>query len=468
MDENIQRQPNPRRRRKTKMEIFKEAYLPTIILGVAAVLILVFIIGAVSRNQSQKKPPVMEDVPSTSESTPSELELEVQKLLEDAQLLALDYDFQGAVDLLNTFSGDKASFPALTAKINEYTQQASQMVAWSDPSQIVNLSFHGLIADTKAFTNEQYGKSYNRNFVTIGEFRSILEDLYENGYVLVNLDQITLHVTPPGGGAAEIWPVTLYLPLGKKPLLLTQTNLSYYTYMIDGNGDGEADKDGAGFASRMVVDASGNITCEMVNSSGQTVTGDYDLVPILESFIAEHPDFSYKGARAILAPSGYDGIFGYRINASVKTNKGEDYYKAQVDGATKLVAALREKGYQLACYTYNNNAYGKVAAGEIQADLNLWKQEITPVLGETNILVFAQNSDIGTYSGSKFNVLHNAGFRYYLGFAQGRTGGQIGSDFIVQNRLLVTGSQMAHAPSQFTGMFDAAAILDAQRGTVPK
>lgn len=467
MDENTQRQPNPRRRRKTKMEIFKEAYLPTIILGVAVVLILVFIIGSVSRNRAQKKPPVQQEIPSTSESIPSQLELEVQQLLLDAEALALNYDFQGAVDLLNGFQGDKSAFPELSAKINEYTQQASQMVAWSDPSQIVNLSFHGLIEDTKAFSNEQYGKSYNRNFVTTAEFRQILDDLYENGYVLIDLDDITTCETDASGNTA-CNAKTLYLPLGKKPLLLTQTNVNYYTYMVDGNGDGEPDKDGAGFASRMIVDENGNITCQMVNSSGQTVTGEYDLVPILESFIAKHPDFSYKGARAILAVSGYDGIFGYRTNASVKTSKGEDYYNAQVSGASELVAALKEKGYKLACYTYGNNAYGKVAAAEIKADLNNWKAEVTPILGDTNILVFAQNSDIDTYSGSKFNVLQNAGFRYYLGFAENRSGGQIGSNYIVHDRLLVTGSQMAHSPSMFTNMFDASSILDSQRGSVPK
>lgn len=466
MDENTQRQPNPRRRRKTKMEIFKEAYLPTIILGVAAVLILVFIIGSVSRNNAKKKPPVLEEIPSTSESVPSQLELEVQQLLAEAQILALDYNFKGAADLLNGFHGDKSAFPELTAKINEYTQQASQMVAWSDPAQILNLSFHSLIADNKAFSDQQYGKSYNRNFITVAEFRKILADLYENGYVLVDLDDITTCQTDTTGTTCSA--KTLYLPLGKKPMLLTQTNLNYYTYMIDGDGDGEPDKDGAGFASRLVVDENGNITCEMVNSSGQTVTGEYDLIPILEAFIAEHPDFSYKGARAILAVSGYDGIFGYRTTNAAKTSKGLDYYNAQVEGATELVAALKDKGYRLACYTYGNTAYGKVAAGEIQMDLNNWNAEVTPILGATDILVFAQNSDIGAYSGSKFNVLHNAGFRYYFGFADNRTGGEIGANYIAQDRLLVTGSQIANAPGLFTGLFDAAAILDPQRGSVPK
>lgn len=52
MDEQVMnevQQPKPRRRRKTKMEIIKESYLPYIFLMAAAVLIVIFIIGALVR-----------------------------------------------------------------------------------------------------------------------------------------------------------------------------------------------------------------------------------------------------------------------------------------------------------------------------------------------------------------------------------------------------------------------------------
>ena len=254
--------------------------------------------------------------------------------------------------------------------------------------------------------------------------------------------------------------------MGKKPLVLVQTNANYYTYMVDGDGDGKADKDGAGFASRMVVDGNGNITCEMVDAAGNTVTGAYDLVPILEQFIDAHPDFSYKGARAILAPSGYDGIFGYRTDAATKTEKGESYFNEQVEGAKALVTALKNKGYEMACYTYGNVEYGTIGASEIQADLRSWTAEVTPVLGQTNILVYAKDSEITEYSGSKFNVLQNAGFRYYLGFTTGTSGGTLGKDYILQKRLCVTGSNMANT-NIYSSLFDAASILDTTRGNVP-
>lgn len=466
MDENTRRPEKPRRRRKTKWEVIKEAYLPTIILIVTVIFIIVFIAGSLSRRADSGETTPSNAVPSDTGPSIDVNAEKVQYLLSEAAALAADYDYQGAINVLSTFSGNMDSYPELSEKLEEYQLAAANLVTW-EPSQIAALSFHTLIADpARAFVNQDYGTAYNRNFVTTGEFSKILQQLYDNGYILVSLSDYT-SCTEGDDGHVVCQAKPLQLPLGKKPLLLVQTNVNYYTYMVDSDGDGLADKDGAGFASKLMVDSSGSITCEMVDSSGSTVTGNYDLVPILNDFIASHPDFSYRGAKAILAPSGYDGIFGYRTDPNTKTEKGDDYYNEQVAGAKALVEALRADGYELACYTYGNNPYGKDSAAEIQADLRSWTSEVTPILGATDILVFAQNSELEDYSGSKFNVLQNAGFRYYLGFATGSSGGEIGSNYIMQKRLTVSGSQIAHT-NLFSNFFDAAVILDPQRGDVPK
>ena len=459
MEETTPRPRNPRRRRKTKWEIIKEAYLPTVILIVTLILIAIFIAGSLARRSDKQ-----ETTPSETSSavpTADPYEDEVRMLLAQANTLAADYDYKGAVDLIDTFRGDIASYPQLSAKRDEYLTADANMVSW-DSTQIKTLSFHTLIADpARAFSNAAYGAAYKKNFVTTGEFKEILQQLYDNGYILVSLDDFSYAADPGEEADGDICSAKgLRLPIGKQPLLLVQTNANYYTYMIDGNGDGLADKDGAGFASRMMVGADGKIICEMVDAEGNTVQGEFDLVPILNDFIEGHPDFSYRGAKAILAPSGYDGIFGYRINAATKASMGEDYYNQQVAGATGLVAALRADGYELACYTYANSAYGVISASEIQNDLRSWASEITPVFGPTNILVFAQNSQIEEFTGSKFNVLYNAGFRYFLGFDTTAT---IADNYILQSRLLVTGSQMLENPTVYGTFFSTGSILDPLR-----
>lgn len=470
MDEHINeapRMPRSRRRKRSKMQIFKESYLPVIIAGLALVMILVFIIGSISRG-SDKRKAEKEASASVSESLANEakrLDDQAQQLLQQADLLASGYDFEGAIAALDSFEGDMSKYPALNTKRAEYVAALDTMVAWSDPAAIPNLAFNLLVADpVRAYADEDYGSAYRSNFVTIREFSQILQQLYDNGYVLVSLEDFTTCTTGADGHTVcEAKP--LLLPVGKKPLLLVQTNVNYYTYMVDGDRDGEADKDGAGFASRLTVGTDGKVTSLMVDAAGNTVTGNYDLVPILNSFIERHPDFSYRGARAILAVSGYDGIFGYRTDAATKAEKGAEYHAGQVAGASAVVDALRAEGYELACYTYGNSSYGTVGAAEIQTELRSWAAEVTPILGQTNILVYAQNSELEDYSGSKFNVLQNAGLRYYLGF--GSTGGTVGSDYILLKRLTVTGSQMAHT-NQFDNFFDAGTVLEPQRGEVPQ
>ena len=326
-----------------------------------------------------------------------------------------------------------------------------------------------LIADpARAFADQQYGGKYNRNFVTIPEFNKILEQLYINGYVLVDFDSFTDNSSGLNG-YESISAKTIYLPEGKKPFMLTETMVNYFTYMTDSNSDGVADAGGDGFASKLVVDGSGNVKAEYIDADGKTHVGDYDLVPILETFIKTHPDFVYRGARATLAVCGYDGIFGYRINTSVIQNKGNDYYNEQVAGATQVVNALKNLGYTMACYTFDNVAYGQKNANQISEDLKNWTNQITPVLGDVNVLVYAQTSDINDYSGNKYTVLHNAGFRYFVGNANVASA-SVSSDYVHQKRLMVTGENMAWNSTSFADIFDCNVVLDLQTrgGQVPK
>ena len=468
------RQGNPRRRRRTKAQIIKEAYLPVIIAGVALVLMIIFIVGSITRGvqKAQLKKEASIAASAAQQAEERRLAEESAQLLTQAQQLVTGYDYDGAIELLNSFSGNPNNFPELTAKKAEYMEAKNHLVPWEDPTQVVNLSFQVLIADpARAFADSTYGTSYNRNFVTVDEFSSILMQLYDNDYVLVDLeDFVTLQMNDDGTTSYAAKP--LYLPEGKKPLVLTQTQVNYYTYMVDSDGDRLPDGKAAGFANRLVLDANGKLTCQMVNAEGVTVLGDYDLVPILNRFLETHPDFSYQGAKAILAVTGYDGLFGYRTNPGALDTFGEDQYNQDVNDAIAIIKALRADGYRLACYTYDNIAYGSSGVSEIQADISNWSKEVTPLLGGTDILVFARESDIAgsqeLYAGEKYNILANAGFRYYLGFrTDGTPWSMLTNDYMRQGRLMVSGSTMAHHADWFQGIFDADTVLDSARGSVP-
>lgn len=130
------------------------------------------------------------------------------------------------------------------------------------------------------------------------------------------------------------------LPEGKKPIVMSQDDVCYYPYM-----------DGDGFASKIIIGEDGRPSCEMKMEDGTVSVGSYDLVPILNDFIDEHPDFSYKGAKAIIALTGYEGIFGYRTASSYSESPD---YERERELAAKVAQCLRDDGWELASHSWGH------------------------------------------------------------------------------------------------------------------
>ena len=462
---------NPRRRRrKTKGQIFKEVYLPPILVCVSLILVLTFVIGSLSnvidRRRIEKQNQQSQLDASLSQA--EQLEAQSQEIVAEAERLAAGYDYDKAIEKLESV-GDLTQHPDIASKRAEYETAKSALVEYKDPTLIPNLSVHVLIEDmTRAKADTEFGGSYNKNFVTTGEFSKILNQLYNNGYVLVDFNSFVSAQTDLEGNE-KFMVKSIMLPEGKKPVMLTETMVNYFAYMVDGDGDGKADAKGDGFANKLVVDANGDIKAEYIDAAGQTLTGNYDFVPILEDFISQHPDFCYQGARAILAVTGHEGVFGYRCNTAYISSVSQQYYDEQVAGAKTITNALRDKGYTIACYTYKNDAYGKLSAAQIQADLQSWASQVVNVIGQVDTFVFATQSRL-TDDGdgnAAFRAMYTSGFRYFISNDQSPLT-EINDTYVRQNRLMVTGENMQHKSSQFSGLFDTNAVLElSTRGSVP-
>ena len=449
--------PAPRRKKRSQERIIKEDYLPVGIAGVALLLCLIFIIGAVVRNIDRNNEKLQNEL-KASEQAASEalrLEEEAQYLRNQAAILASSYDYQAAIDLLDSFSGDMSKFTELQSDKGKYIQLLSTVVEITNFSQVPNLSFNPLIADpSRAFKDEKYANAYNQNMITVDEFSKILDRLYANGYVLVNFDSF-IEKTTDAAGNVTYTSKPIYLPSDKKPLMITETLVNYFNYQIDGDGDGKADAKGGGFASKLLV-RNGEITCEMVNAEGETVYGAFDLVPILNEFIEEHPDFSYKGARATLGVTGHEGIFGHRVN---------DGDPQAIADAQEVVEALREEGYLIACNTYENLNYATSKATDIQADLKKWSDTLGEIVGNVDILIYARGVDISDYSGPKFNVLYSSGYRIFISSAtNGLPTTRINNTYIYQARIMVTGSLMVNSPATLADYFTVSEVISSERG----
>ena len=467
-----------RRRKREKKRIFKEVYLPAIIAGLALLLILSFIVGSVSNALTVKKnkDSAAQVEAQQQASAADAAEVEFKRTMAQVESLVTGYDYQGAIDLLNEYlngySGSNNTFrEQAVAKQAALVNEQNQLVELKDVTTIPNLSFHVLMADASRACNKDVSGAdmaglYNKNFVSVEEFSRILNQLYSSNYVLVDFDSFVYKATGVDGND-EFGAKSIYLPQGKKPVMITETMVNYFEYMVDPDKDGKLDGTGHGFANKLVLDENGDIKAAYVDANGQSLVGNYDLVPVLESFIQEHPDFVYQGARAILAVSGTEGVFGYRTNTSYVSRFGQAFYDNEVIEAKKVVAALREKGYTIASYTYSNQAYRSMTTLQIQAEVTNWTNQITPVLGEVDTMVFARASDIESYSGTTFDVLYRSGIRYFLNSGSSPRV-DINKTFVRQTRLMVTGETLAWYSSQFTSYFDSNVVLDlATRGGMP-
>ena len=414
---------------KKQKRRFKNDVLPVLIGGAALIVCLVFIFGALGRSlnsEERQQAALMESMAQAEQEEAAAAE--IRNTLNTASVQAAGYDYQAAIDTLDSYkTADRELTDEMAAARAQYTAAMTDLVIWDDPTAIPNLSFHVLMADSeRAYADTAYGSSYRTKFVTTDQFSAILEQLHDNGYVLVNLESCIAENTGADGTTTyTVKPI--YLPSGKTPIMITETLVNYYEYMTDGNGDGVPDADGDGFASKLVI-SGGEIKAEYIDAAGQSHVGNYDLVPILNSFISAHPDFSYRGAKAILAVTGDEGVFGWRTNTDASL----------IDGAKDVVEVLRATGYQIASNSFANLDYsGKTTVDQINNDLNQWAQQIAPIVGDVDIMVIAKGSSIKTRGGG-FTAMEAAGFHYIIDCAD-VSGGELTDEYFHQHRIMVTG-----------------------------
>ncbi len=268
--------------------------------------------------------------------------------------------------------------------------------------------------------------------LTLEEFQQILQDLYDKDYLLVDIYDLAA-VSTLESGSQVYEKGRLSLPEGKKPFVLSQRDVSY-----------PFDKAGNGYASRLVVDEDGRLVHEYVQADGSRVTGDYDVVSCLETFIQEHPDFSWQGARGILGLTGYNGILGYRTTSYLASTEGNPYAdygtydtQSEIAACQTVVQALKDKGWNLASNGNGNTSYGSEMS-QMQTDADLWQTNVASVTGTTDILIFPYETDISGWGGysqenEKYSYLWNQGFRYFcIEDEENVSWLQVGQDYVRQ------------------------------------
>ena len=343
--------------------------------------------------------------------------------LQHAKFLAQKYDYDEALALIENYASEDA------AAVRSEIEATKATLREADLYEIPHIFFHSLIADTsKAFDGDTREAGYNQVMTTIDEFNKIMSQMHERGYVLVSLHDIAT-INEDG----TVTPGKIMLPEGKRPFVLSVDDVSYYEYM-----------DGDGFATRIVIGEDGKPTCEMKQDDGSIVTGDFDVVPLLDKFVEEHPDFSYHGAKGILALTGYNGVLGYRTCPSYSDNPT---YEQDVETAKTVAKCLREHGWEFASHSWGHRNLGTISLENLRIDTDKWETEVEPILGDTDILIYPFGADIESWknyteANERFNILKGVGFDYFCNVDGNKAWLQIGKNYVRQGRRNLDGYRM--------------------------
>jgi hypothetical protein len=386
--------------------------------------------------------------PSSAAPTPTATPVDPDApILARARLDSAQDDDSAALALLQPLTSSAAT--ELTATVQ---QHQADLVTWPHDSTISHLFFHSLIVDPKrAFDGDADAAGYDDYMVTESEFRAVLRSLYSRGFVLVSphdfarFDGHRMHYLP------------LRLPRGRTPIVLSQDDVNYYRY-----------EQGDGLASNLTLE-DGRVVSTYRDRDGHVLHGAYDVAPVVDDFVREHPDFAYHGHKGILALTGYEGVLGYRTSAS---EDGRNPHIVSDRAQAKRVAdALKAEGWEFASHSWGHIDDTTASLGWLQRDSARWDAEVRPITGPTDLYVYPFGADISgvaPYSGPKLQILERHGFHLFFG-VDGSTPHwqQLGATYLRQERIDVDGIRLRgalhHGETVLDGFFDPRAVYDRAR-----
>lgn len=404
-----------------------------------------------------------------------------QETITQAERLAAAYDYDAAITLLGTIEGYDSD-SEIQEKIRS-CEAAREACVPVNMEEVTHVFYHTLVVDpNRAFANQDkdpQAVGNNQWMTTISEFEKITQEMYDRGYVIVGIHDLIQTVTDENGNVTY-QPAQIMLPPGKRAYVLSQDDLCYYHSY-----------DNYGYAARMLIGPDGRPTCEYIEEDGTHRTGPYDVVPLLDAFIEAHPDASYRGAKGIIALTGYNGILGYRTDNSyldINGNLNEDkkqWLREHPDfdieqeraGAKQVADALKADGWEFASHTWGHIRIGDASLERLMGDTQKWRENVEPIVGPVDTIIFAHGQDLGEWGAydegnAKYRYLREQGYSIFCNVDSNLYRTWFGKDYMRQGRRDLDGLRIylnAIGEEDNVGdLFDAKEVIDPLRPPVPK
>ena len=133
--------------------------------------------------------------------------------------------------------------------------------------------------------------------------------------------------------------------------------------------------------------------------------------------------------------------------------------------AQNVAACLKSNGWEIACHTYAHISYGDSDAAAISADVSKWETEVQTIVGDTDLLFYPIKGGLYEYSGSGYEAMQEAGYRFYCTTATEANDLRLLDGYIRISRRLVGGYWLVNEPETLKDLFDAKKLVDEVRPT---
>ncbi len=321
---------------------------------------------------------------------------------------------------------------------------------------VEHVFFHPVIAYPKmAFDLDYMSKGFDDYFVTAQEFSRIIEQMYEKNYILVDINDVYEFDEEKGRYRQK----TLMLPPGKIPFILSIDDLNYYEYMIAN-----------GTVHKLVLDENGEVAAYTVDpdTGEEQIRRDLAIVPLLDDFIKQHPDFSWKNAKGLIGVTGYEGILGYRTQSQMKNpeNPSGDRIDnpnraSEIEAVKPVVQKLKDTGWTFASHSYGHYDAARISYDKLEYDTQKWINEVEYLIGKTPVYIYPYGSTVKV-TDPKFDMFAEKGFKILCGVGNSAYY-YYASNAVVTQRWHFDGISLRFQKDQLKKFFDASSVMDSSR-----
>jgi len=307
--------------------------------------------------------------------------------------------------------------------------------------QVPHIFTHCLIAYPEL--KDGSGKMrYDTDCINVTEFKNLLRELYANGYSLVDIHDV--YETDADGKLR--FKQAVEVPVGRKPVIISIDDVVY-----------DYDKRGNGMVDLLALDEENNLVSGTYLPDG-SIDWSYDreVFPILETFIEEHPDFSSHDARVTLCMTGFAGVFGYRTEEGDRPGDRE----AEIEKARAVADRLKELGYTFASHSYGHYNHEKFSAAGLRADLQSFRDEVVPIIGEVSVYVYPYGKLI-VPGDARYTAMQEYGFELFCSvshFFYSRNYEK--GDSLYMTRVAIDGYSLREYHDVLSPLFDTNKVID--------